>query len=103
MRSARPGFSTSSPSISSRANPSCSVAYKSGSTLEKIQGDQNELLRSVAAPGVKVIETGWTFVSAKVSLPYYCMGGVMVRNGGQQQGYFYMTKVLGMPPNTQAR
>ena len=85
-----------------KGQPSCSVAYKSGSTLEKIQGDQKNYYAQARAQGVKVIETGWTFVSAKVSLPYYCMGGVMVRNGGQQQGYFYMTKVLGMPPNTQA-
>ncbi len=83
-----------------KGDPSCSVAYKSGSTLEKIQGDQKSYSAQLRAQGVKVIETGWTFVPAKVSLPYYCFGAVMVRNGGQQQGYFYMTKVLGMSPNS---
>jgi hypothetical protein len=67
------------------------------------RGDQKNYFAQLRAQGVKVIETGWTFVSAKVSLPYYCFGAVTVLNGGQKQGYFYMTKVIGMSPNTLAQ
>jgi hypothetical protein len=82
---------------------SCSVAYKSGSTFAKIQGDQKNYSAQLRAQGIKVIETGWTFVSAKVSLPYYCFGAVTVLNAGQQQGYFYMTKAIGISPNSAAQ
>src|SRR4029450_11896090 len=53
-----------------KGDPSCSVAYKSGSTLEKIQGDQKSYSAQLRAQGVKVIETGWTFVPAKVTLAH---------------------------------
>ena len=78
----------------------CSVAYMSGSTLAKIQGDVKNRYAQLRKQGVKVIETGWTFVPDKVSLPYYCMGAVVVWDNGQKQGFFYLTKVLGMPANT---
>src|SRR5215510_5589704 len=66
----------------------CSVAYKSGSTFAKIEGDQKNYWAQARAQGVKVIATGWTFVPSKVSLPYYCFGAVTVLNGGQKQSYF---------------
>lgn len=83
-----------------KGQTNCSVAYKSGSTFAKIQGDQKNYFAQLRAQGIKVIETGWTFVPSKVSLPIYCMGGVVVRNNGQQQGYFYLTKVMGIPPHS---
>src|SRR5580765_4179496 len=63
---------------------SCSVAYKSGSTFAKIQGDNKNYYAQARAQGVKVIETGWTFVPSKVTLPYYCFGAVTVMNAGQK-------------------
>ncbi|HSE44737.1 MAG TPA: hypothetical protein VLA89_05345, partial [Gemmatimonadales bacterium] len=86
-----------------KGQANCSVAYKSGSTFAKIQGDQKNYFAQLRAQGIKVIETGWTFVPAKVSLPYYCFGAVTVLNAGQKQGYFYMTKVIGMSPNSLAQ
>jgi hypothetical protein len=83
-----------------KGQANCSVAYKSGSTFAKIQGDNKNYYAQARAQGVKVIETGWTFVPSKVTLPYYCFGAVTVMNAGQKQSYFYMTKVIGMPPGS---
>jgi hypothetical protein len=76
---------------------SCGMAYMSGSTLAGLQAGQQDQLNQLRKQGRKVVETGWVFVPTKASLPYVCFGAVTVRKDGQSQGYYYVTRVLGVP------
>jgi hypothetical protein len=75
---------------------SCGIAWKTGTTMEKLQADAKNAFSQLSASGKKVIETGWTF-SPGAPIRYWCKGIVRVSGQGQIKNYSYATSIFDVP------
>lgn len=75
---------------------SCGIAWKTGTTLEKLQADAKNASSQLGAAGKKVIETGWAF-SPDAPIRFWCYGIVRVSGQGQIKNYSYATAIFDVP------
>jgi hypothetical protein len=75
---------------------SCGIAWKTGTTMEKLQGDAKNAFAQLRAAGKQVSETGWVF-SPGAPIRYWCFGIVRVSGQGQVKNYSYATSIFDVP------
>ena len=75
---------------------SCGIAWKTGTTMEKLQADAKNAAAQLRASGKKVIETGWVF-SPGAPIRFWCDGIVRVSGQGQIKNYSYATSIFDVP------
>ena len=75
---------------------SCGIAWKTGTTLEKLQAGAKSASAQLSAAGKKVIETGWAF-SPSAPIRFWCAGIVRVTGQGAVKNYSYATGVFDVP------
>ncbi len=75
---------------------SCGIAWKTGTTFEKMQSDAKSGSAQLSAAGKKVIETGWAF-SPGAPIRFWCNGIVRVTSQGAAKNYSFATDVFGVP------
>jgi len=81
----------------------CSRATRNLSTMATIQAGHQLQMDTWKKSGLKVVETGWWFDPATVTLAYQCNGVVNTMNGTQMVYSAYYTKVQRIPPSSVAR
>ncbi len=75
---------------------SCGIAWKTGTTMEKMQAGAKNASSQLSAAGKKVIETGWAY-SPDAPIRFWCKGIVSVPGQGQVKNYFYTTAIFEVP------
>src|SRR5579871_6659858 len=71
---------------------SCGIAWKTGTTMEKMQAGAKSASAQLSAAGKKVIETGWEY-NADAPIRFWCNGIATVSGQGAVKNYSYVTDI----------
>jgi hypothetical protein len=75
---------------------SCGIAWKTGTTFEKMQADAKSASSQLSAAGKTVIETDWAF-SPGAPIRFWCNGMVNITGQGPVKNYSYVTAIFDVP------